>query len=809
MKMEKSCFAPGWFALVVLTSCWLTGLATAQTFTTLKSFGILTNMTGTGPQSQLVQGPDGTLYGIASYGPGKLGGTVFKVQPDGSNFTVIKWFTNSLEGANPLGRLILLGNTLYGTTVANVNSYSGTVFRLNTDGTGYAVLKEFTINDGAIPSGGLALSGSTLYGIASGFSGRQLFKINPDGTAFAVLYNFTNFPNAALEESGGVLYGTTYGSGSEDSGTIFKLNADGTGFTELKRFSAATLDPFTGFPTNSDGANPRAGLTLYGGVLYGTANSGGDSGCGTVFRLGTDGTGFSVLKHFKSGDGMSPQGNVSVSDGVLYGTTFRGGSSDDGTVFKLNTNGTGYTVLKNFLWELGSTNNEGAHPSVGLVVSAGVLFGVTVAGGHTDEGTLFKLNTNGTEFLTFKHFTAYSDGQNPIGRLALSGGVFYGTAQLGGTWGAGIVFKMNMDGSGYEILKHFTWSEGSPRGSLTLSNNVLYGTTESGGESGSGTVFKMNTDGTGHTVLRNFRGSVEGDGKYPSADLALSGSTLYGTTSSGGTSNGGTVFKLNTDGSDYTVLRSFPGSPDDGINPYSGLTLSQGMLYGTTWSGGTSNYGTVFKMNADGTGYTVLRNFRGAVESDGQSPSAGLLLSGNTLYGTTRSGGTSNEGTVFKLNTDGTGYTVLRNFTGYPGDGSSPIGDLTLAHGILYGTTSSGGALGYGTVFKMNTDGTGYLTPYHFVNTTYSGLTLSGSTFYGTTLYGGDWDIGTVFRLDFSKALFAYPFSNRIVLDWMDPAFSLQAAPHVTGAYTNIPTATRPYTNTMFAPQQFFRLIGN
>ena len=128
--------------------------ATAQTFTTLKSFGILTNVTGRNPHSQLVQAPDGTLYGTASEGEGNVYGTVFELQPDGSGFTVLKWFTNSAEGANPRAGLTLTGSTLYGTSDAGGNSGSGTVFKLNTDGTGYTVLKHFTGSDGANPYAG-------------------------------------------------------------------------------------------------------------------------------------------------------------------------------------------------------------------------------------------------------------------------------------------------------------------------------------------------------------------------------------------------------------------------------------------------------------------------------------------------------------------------------------------------------------------------------------------------------------------------------------------------------------------------------
>src|SRR5207247_5521537 len=138
-------------------------------------------------------------------------------------------------------------------------------------------------------------------------------------------------------------------------------------------------------------------------------------------------------------------------------------------------------------------------------------------------------------------------------------------------------------------------------------------------------------------VLENVTGS---DGYFPSAGLALSGSTLYGTTVGGGSSGSGTVFKVNTDGTGFSVVKSFTGW--DGANPQAALVLSDSTLYGTTYSGGGSGYpdtlgnGTVFKVNTDGTGYIVLKNFMG---DDGAYPSARLVLSGSTLYGTTDQGG--------------------------------------------------------------------------------------------------------------------------------------------------------------------------
>jgi uncharacterized repeat protein (TIGR03803 family) len=369
------------------------------------------------------------------------------------------------------------------------------------------------------------------------------------------------------------------------------------------------------------------------------------------------------------------------------------------------------------------------------------------------------------------------------------------------------VFRLNTDGTGYAVLKHFTRSDGAhPAADLTLSDGVLYGTTSSGGSSDVGTVFKVNTDGTGYTVLKHFYGS---DGAGPWASLTLSGGLLYGTTLWGGSSQYGTVFKLNTNGTGYTVLKNFGGAWHTGWNPRAPVTLLGGVLYGTTGGNGTVDYGTVFKLNTDGTGYTVIKDFN-LNSSAGSNPRAGLTLSGNVLYGTTLSGGSWGSGTVFKLNTDGSGYTLRKDFN-YT-EGSQPRAALTLSGSVLYGTTYSGAD--NGTVFRLNTDGTDFAVLKFFTFSTSSdgarpaaGLTLSGNVLYGTTVGGGSWGYGTVFKMDFP--LTAQLMGGAIILRWSHPAFALQAAPSVTGTYTNIPGATSPYTNASAAPQRFFRLIGN
>jgi uncharacterized repeat protein (TIGR03803 family) len=222
------------------------------------------------------------------------------------------------------------------------------------------------------------------------------------------------------------------------------------------------------------------------------------------------------------------------------------------------------------------------------------------------------------------------------------------------------------------------------------------------------------------------------DGANPYAGLIIAGinNIRYGTTANGGSAGYGTVFAVNADGSNFRVLHSFSGS--DGANPWAGLTNSGNTLFGTTYNGGSSGNGTVFALNTDGMGFTVLHNFTSNdpsnTNSDGAYPNAGLILSGNRLYGTASRGGSSGNGTVFALNTDGTGFTNLHSFTatGFPfpginGDGAVPVAGLILSGNTLYGTAIGGGNGANGTVFALNTDGTGFTILHSFTATQHSG----------------------------------------------------------------------------------------
>lgn len=344
---------------------------------------------------------------------------------------------------------------------------------------------------------------------------------------------------------------------------------------------------------------------------------------------------------------------------------------------------------------------------------------------------------------------APSTGENPYsGLIADNAGNFYGTTLYGGASGKGTIFRVNKTGTLTTIVNF-----GGPNGALPYAGlsadaggNFFYGTTTGGGANLFGTVFRLSPSGT-LTTLASFSGGTSGQDPLFSGVIADKSGNLYGTTYEGGTSNYGTVFKLSTDGK-LTTITSFTWGTD-GAYPNSGLTADEvGNFYGTTSMGGskTFGYGTVFKIDAVGTLTTVV-DFTGP---NGASPKGRLIADtmGN-LYGTTELGGVGHNGTVFKISATGT-MTTLASFSGI--NGSRPLGALIAdAAGNLFGTTRAGGAGGFGTVFKLDARGAlTTLVSFNRINGKFpwAGLTADAAgNLYGTTVMDGPGGNGTVFEI--------------------------------------------------------------
>ena len=283
-----------------------------------------------------------------------------------------------------------------------------------------------------------------------------------------------------------------------------------------------------------------------------------------------------------------------------------------------------------------------------------------------------------------------------------------------------LCLSLRAEANRFSTLYSFAGTELTQAGLLQGRDGAFYGTTYLGGTNGTGTVFKVNADGSGYTVLHNFTQTAPNgantDGTNPAAALIQGADgALYGTTPSGGAGGSGTVFRLTTDGLTFTVLHNFGATVNslpDGTYPAAALVQgADGALYGTTQAGGTNTAGTVFKVSSEGTLYTLLHAFGAAdgtgANSDGAAPVAALIQGVDGLmYGTASQGGVNANGTAFSLNPDGQSFTVLHTFsfdtTGINMDGEQPLSPLVQGKdGGLYGATTVAGGNGSGTIYRI------------------------------------------------------------------------------------------------------------
>lgn len=386
-----------------------------------------------------------------------------------TTFTTLASF-NGTNGASPSYAPLAQGpnGNLYGTTYAGGANGYGTVFQVSTAGT-LTTLHSFSNTDGAYPCAGVILA------------------------------------------SDGNFYGTTSAGGANDYGTVFRITTGGT-LTTLHSFDL------------SDGAYPCAGLVqMLTGYFYGTTPQGGANGYGTIFTL--NGGNFTTVHSFDLSDGASPYnlffpypGLVTVTWGDLYGTTQSGGANGDGTVFKISA-GNVITTFHSF------DVTDGLSPYAGLVQATnGDFYGTTYAGGANGDGTVFQMTPSGA--LTTPHNFAGTDGENPEAALVQgTDGNLYGTTYSGGANSDGTVFQMTLQGA-FTTLYNFSGTDGDcPQAALLqATDGNFYGTTYSGGANGDGTVFRLSTG------LSSFVQTLPSYGKVGAKEIIL-GTNLTGATS--------------------------------------------------------------------------------------------------------------------------------------------------------------------------------------------------------------------------------------------------------------------------------------
>ncbi len=354
-------------------------------------------------------------------------------------------------------------------------------------------------------------------------------------------------------------------------------------------------------------------------------------------------------------------------------------------------------------------------------------------------------------FSVLYSFGGAADGGDPYaGVIRDSNGNFYGTVGYGGTAYAGGVYKVDSLGNETMLYSFTGGADGNfPVSTLARdSAGNLYGTTTQGGSVGGGVVFKVDPSGN-ETVLHNFTGGL--DGVSPSGGLFLDAvGNLYGTTSQGGSfENSGILFRLSPAGTE-TILHVFTGAANDGKYPsYTNLvTDGHGTFYGVTQAGGSTGHGVVYKITRTGK-FTLLYSFAGGTADGCNALGTPYLDKYGNLYGTTSSCGASGLGTVWKLTSTGI-ETVLHSFAGGTADGEYPLaGVVEDVNGNLYGSTETGGSANLGTVYRVSQ--TGKFTLLHSFTGPdgeypYGGFVLRNGALYGTAQNGGSIGYGSVWK---------------------------------------------------------------
>jgi uncharacterized repeat protein (TIGR03803 family) len=807
------------FCLWVVWGVMIFGFASlAQAAVT---FSVVAQLGATAPgyqPNQVVEAGDGNYYGTTTYGGTNNNGTIFRLTTGGT-LTTLYSFSGGTDGSEPSGTLTLGSDgKLYGTAFLKGASGSGTFFSITTSGT-FTLLHGFNgTTEGGAPSYVVKGSdgkfyGTSLFGGTDSTFGGTFLQITMAG-AVTVLHNFNaddgEFVNANIVQgSDGAFYGSTQSGGVNGDGTIFRittgqafsvlvdlddndipllttLGADGLIYgtngggiitsTVFKMTNAGVRTTVHSFADATDGYNISSFILGSDGNYYGTTTSGGPNGFGTFFQIQPSGTftdrynfttspsGFANLAQGSDGNlysaspsyygsivsselggaiiqmttagvpttlvTFSAPGNNSLAalmqaaDGNLYGTTEYGGATGDGTVYAVSPSG-----MFAYLADL-SFNTTGSRPESAIVedFNTGIFYTTATTGGSnyspvTNRGGTLLSGTLGTAtpgsglkpaFAGTNYFPSdmvlhdlYDDDRDddtsPLTLLTGLGRLFISEAPQ---------FHFLLPHGSGSIVRAQTVSAVQPQTAST--GPIIYSFTETGGDNDDGTFYGTDVGGNTTTLLYSF-GDQTTDGIGPSTPpLTDSAGNIYGMTAYGGTAALGTVFKItpivgNTD-STLTTIHNFTGmnsanpSASDGASGGNNYGFSNklifgsdGLIYGTTPLGGAYNQGTVFSMTTSGV-VTVLHSF-GANSTDGTTPQAGLVQgSDGNFYGTTSTGGANTYGTVFSITPQGVETIVHSfNFT----DGSAPMGELIQANdGGYYGVTSEGG-VGHGVVFRI------------------------------------------------------------------------------------------------------------
>lgn len=631
----------------------------------------------------------------------------------------------------PVGRLADgRDGFLYGATQAGGAADAGVVFRVGPGGS-VSVIHEFDPASGRPRWPPVLGSDGWLYGATArdGPPGGVLYRVARNGGAFQVLHRFDDFEGPTgplLEATDGRLYGNHGGSGAFDEGTVFRLDRDGSNFVTLLTIGGMN-------PGWEQGGPYGALLEASDGFLYGTAYT-MDRPVTRVFRVRKDGSDFTPFVFISMGsplDGPIVEG----SDGWLY-LGDHAGPTPYGRIARISK-AANPSVATVYEFQGGAEDGDFAQDL--LIGPDGYLYGTTFSGGEFGAGVLFRLRLDGSGYEVLHHFAGGSPFVGNFAPVSASDGGRCGTRLGSGPYFGGSVYCFDALGE-VSYPHHFGRSDSAfPVGPLVQGGDgSLYGVTRGGGSAGHGTFYRLSRDGSTFSVLQHFTGDRL---ESPAGDLVLgTDGWFHGISKSLVGSDTGAVFRVPPDGQALERvlgIRTQGGSGRLASGPDGSTFVVEtgGFLVGPARR-------SLLRLEADGSSST-LHDFSGTSEG---YPTGILLGPDGFLYGVT--GGPA---ALYRIGTSGADYSVLRSF------GLPDLNDIQgISHdgaGRLFGVTEWGGASHrVGSVFGMDADGGNYqeLHAFSYTDGTHPGIAPSvGSdgSLYGVTPSGGAFGEGVVYRL--------------------------------------------------------------
>jgi uncharacterized repeat protein (TIGR03803 family) len=501
--------------------------------------------------------------------------------------------------------------------------------------------------------------------------------------------------------------------------------------------------------------------------MYGMASESGKYGFGTIYKVDSAGKNYTAVYHFKSENkGSTPYfSNPCELNGKIYGTTYSGGNSfGRGTIYEFDPATGKHTFLQAFNF------GNGSQPYSDPIVSkSGKIYGLTSSGGNRNRGALYEFNpSNNQIILKASMYDLPNAARWPQGQLTEVGtDVFYGTTTQGGDSSKGVIFKYDLAKDSLMVVHHFASSNNGSinpcRKLMLASNGKIYGVTFNGGTNNHGTLFELDTTNFQFTTLFDF-GAGSGMA-YPGGGLVQhTNGKLYGTTQSAA---GGYIFEY--DIANDTLMKKIGFGNAAGTKPSGLLHLaSNGKLYGTTTRAGQSNHGSLFEYDPLTNNVNIMHHFDGL---DGNSAyGTPIMASNGRLYGASRGGGTSGQGTFYQYKFGkGGGFTSMFYFNDIQNGGWPTSGLCQANNKLLYGMTPQGGEFGKGVLFSFDPRDSTFTKLHDFIDSTGSrphGSVIQGrdGNLYGMTREGGSstGGSGTLFKYD----LQAGKYNKLVAIDY-------------------------------------------